>query len=65
MIGELFIIFIGVVLVNNFVLVRFLGLCPYIGVYKKDGLGDRNGDGSYLCDDYGFYDHMAYLHILS
>lgn len=34
MIGELFIIFIGVVLVNNFVLVRFLGLCPYIGVSR-------------------------------
>jgi len=34
MIGELFIIFIGVVLVNNFVLVRFLGICPYIGVSK-------------------------------
>ncbi|MFH1038125.1 MAG: Rnf-Nqr domain containing protein [PVC group bacterium] len=34
MIGELFIVFIGVVLVNNFVLVRFLGLCPYIGVSR-------------------------------
>jgi len=34
MIGELLIIFIGVVLVNNFVLVKFLGICPYIGVSK-------------------------------
>lgn len=34
MIGELSIIFVGVVLVNNFVLVRFLGLCPYVGVSK-------------------------------
>ncbi|MEA1927098.1 MAG: Rnf-Nqr domain containing protein [Candidatus Auribacterota bacterium] len=32
--AELFIIFIGVVLVNNFVLVKFLGLCPYIGVSR-------------------------------
>lgn len=41
MIGELFIIFVGVVLVNNFVLARFLGLCPYIGVSKdlKSALG--------------------------
>ncbi len=34
MIGELAIIFIGAVLVNNFVLTRFLGLCPYIGVSR-------------------------------
>lgn len=41
MIAELFIIFVGVVLVNNFVLVRFLGLCPYIGVSRdlKSALG--------------------------
>lgn len=41
MIAELFIIFIGVVLVNNFVLARFLGLCPYIGVSRdlKSALG--------------------------
>jgi len=34
MLAELAVIFIGVVLVNNFVLVRFLGLCPYIGVSR-------------------------------
>jgi len=41
MISELLIIFIGVVLVNNFVLARFLGLCPYIGVSRdlKSALG--------------------------
>ncbi len=32
--AELAKIFIAVVLVNNFVLFRFLGLCPYIGVSK-------------------------------
>ncbi len=32
---ELFGIFLGVVLVNNFVFSRFLGLCPYIGVTEK------------------------------
>ncbi len=41
MVAELFVIFIGVVLVNNFVLARFLGLCPYVGVSKdlKSALG--------------------------
>ena len=34
MIGYLFII-LGAVLVNNVVLVRILGLCPYMGVSKK------------------------------
>ena len=30
--SELFLILISTVLVNNFVLVRFLGLCPFLGV---------------------------------
>ncbi|MDX9703134.1 MAG: RnfABCDGE type electron transport complex subunit A [Candidatus Auribacterota bacterium] len=32
--ASLFKIFIAVVLVNNFILFRFLGLCPYIGVSR-------------------------------
>jgi electron transport complex protein RnfA len=32
---EFFVIFIGAVLVNNFVLVQFLGLCPFMGVSNK------------------------------
>jgi len=32
--GALMSIFIGVIFVNNFVLSRFLGLCPYIGVSR-------------------------------
>ncbi len=32
---EYFYILIGTVLVNNFVLVQFLGLCPFMGVSKK------------------------------
>ena len=31
---ELFVILISTVLVNNFVLVRFLGLCPFLGVSR-------------------------------
>jgi Na+-translocating ferredoxin:NAD+ oxidoreductase subunit A len=33
--GELFSIFIGVALVNNFIFCQFLGLCPYIGVTER------------------------------
>lgn len=32
---ELILIFIGSALVNNFVLARFLGICPFLGVSKK------------------------------
>jgi len=33
--SELFFIFISAVFVNNFVLVKFLGLCPFMGVSSK------------------------------
>lgn len=32
---EYLLLFVGTVLVNNFVLVKFLGLCPFMGVSKK------------------------------
>jgi len=32
---DYFLLFIGTVLVNNFVLVKFLGLCPFMGVSNK------------------------------
>lgn len=32
---ELFLLIIGAVLVNNFVLSRFLGICPFLGVSRK------------------------------
>jgi electron transport complex protein RnfA len=32
---ELVLILVGTVLVNNFVLVKFLGLCPFMGVSRK------------------------------
>ncbi|NLB89645.1 MAG: electron transport complex subunit RsxA, partial [Clostridiales bacterium] len=28
-------IFIGAILVNNFVMQQFLGICPFLGVSKK------------------------------
>jgi len=33
--SDYFLLFIGTVLVNNFVLVKFLGLCPFMGVSNK------------------------------
>jgi electron transport complex protein RnfA len=33
--GEYVLILVGTVLVNNFVLVKFLGLCPFMGVSRK------------------------------
>jgi electron transport complex protein RnfA len=33
--SELILILVGTVLVNNFVLVRFLGLCPFMGVSRN------------------------------
>lgn len=35
MLADLLLIFISATLVNNFVLARFLGLCPFFGVSKK------------------------------
>ena len=34
-IGHYFVIIIAAIFINNFVLTRFLGICPYIGVSKK------------------------------
>lgn len=33
--SNLLVIVVGSILINNFVLMRFLGICPYIGVSKK------------------------------
>ena len=35
MVPNLFAIFFGAILINNFVLTRFLGICPFLGVSKK------------------------------
>ena len=33
--SDYFLLFVGTVLVNNFVLTRFLGLCPFLGVSRS------------------------------
>ncbi|HBO12691.1 MAG TPA: electron transport complex subunit RsxA, partial [Halieaceae bacterium] len=35
MLAEYSVLLIGAILVNNFVLVQFLGLCPFMGVSNK------------------------------
>lgn len=35
MFKELIVIFIGAMLIDNFVLVKFLGICPFLGVSRK------------------------------
>lgn len=51
-------LFVGTVLVNNFVLVKFLGLCPLWAFPKT---GNRNGYGPRhdLCNDAGIHLRMA------
>jgi len=36
-VNDLIVIFLGMALINNFILVRFLGLCPFFGVSKQLG----------------------------
>ncbi len=74
---ELMLIIVGAALVNNFVLVQFLGLCPFLGASKKlegaVGMGMATGlvlttaSGlSYLIDNWLLepFD-LAYLRLLS
>ena len=35
MLSDFLVITIGAILVNNFVLSKFLGVCPFLGVSKK------------------------------
>ena len=43
MMGELLLIFVGSMLVTNFVLALFLGLCPFLGVTAKVATAARMG----------------------
>ena len=48
MIVKLAAIFFSMILVNNYVLVKFLGICPFLGVSKKLDSALGNGDGRHL-----------------
>ena len=56
-------LFVGTVLVNNFVLVKFLGLCPFMGVSKKLETAMGHGAGNNVCDDAGVYLRLAYRYV--
>ncbi|STI86001.1 electron transport complex protein RnfA [Escherichia coli] len=56
-------LFVGTVLVNNFVLVKFLGLCPFMGVSKKLETAMGMGLGNNVCDDAGVYLRLAYRYV--
>ncbi|MFA6451435.1 MAG: electron transport complex subunit RsxA [bacterium] len=43
MMNDILVLVIGAIFVNNFVLARFLGICPFVGVSRK--LGDAIGMG--------------------
>lgn len=47
MVADLLVISIGAILINNFVLVQFLGICPFLGVSKK--VDTSVGRGLPLC----------------
>ena len=49
--GEYFTLFIGAVLINNFVLTKFLGLCIFFGVSKNFERLDRHG----VCRYFRYY----------
>ena len=44
-VGKLFSILITTILVENFVLVKFLGCCPFLGVSKKTSTALGDGEG--------------------
>lgn len=56
---EYMLLFVGTVQVNNFVLVKFLGLCPFLSVSKKLESVIGMGDDHYLCYDVGIYQRLA------
>lgn len=73
---EYILLLVGTVFVNNIVLVKVLGLCPFMGVSKKletaIGMGAATtfvltlGSGSsYLINEYLLGEELAYLRTLS
>ena len=73
---EYLLLLIGAVLVNNIVLVKVLGLCPFMGVSKKletaIGMGAATtfvltlaSGSSYLINEYLLGEELAYLRTLS
>ena len=51
---------LGAVLINNFVLSQFLGICPFMGVSKKVETARGHGHGSYLRHGRGLRGQLAH-----
>ncbi len=62
---EFFTLFIGAILVNNFVLSKFLGVCPFLGVSKnvKTALG-MSGAVTFVMTIASFVAALVYHYIL-
>ena len=58
--GEYLTILLGIILVNNYVLAQFLGICPFLGVSKKLDSAVGMGCRRYLRNGAGHSSHMAY-----
>ncbi|STU72418.1 electron transport complex protein RnfA [Klebsiella pneumoniae subsp. pneumoniae] len=56
--ADYLLLFIGTVLVNNFVLVKFLGLCPFMG-FPKSWKPQWGWARYHLRDDPGLYLRLA------
>ena len=45
---DMLLLLISSSIVSNIVLSQFMGLCPFLGVSRKDQDGGRHGNGGYL-----------------
>ena len=61
---EMLIILVSAILVDNFVLSKFMGIGPFLGVSKKNRLRHWNECCSYICYVYGNCNYLADLYLL-
>ena len=65
MVAEYATLFVGAVLVNNFVLVQFLGLCPFMGVSNKlESAIGMSGATTFVLTLASVAGYLAYTYIL-
>jgi len=56
--ASIFVIMVSAILVNNFVLSRFLGICPFLGVSKQVELAFGMGMVCNVRYHFSRYDHI-------
>ena len=57
--GDYMLFIVGAILVNNILLAKFLGNCPFLGVSKPHGHRHRHVHGGHLRHGHGGHDHLA------